>query len=410
MPLLINQPVPAPAADATAAPAAAAANADRTRGAPAGAAAPRNQRARIDPTVDDPGAALTPMQVALAHIESHTASLRDGLSDLLSEKGKELTLLRHRIHTKDRTLSRLEKDDDRLPVSARLSFKLSCLKGADELPEFQELANRNADVVAVFCKQLKSHIIECGKIELVFLRQKLAEQFATTIHHVVSLFHIAQQVEPAKTHPTALRLISEHADTLLKHTPSPNFTAVYTTVNDVGTLSLADRQNTNVRAAEIRRALEAVFVASWDAYLTTSAAQDLALDLRKHAREHLLANKTEEAANMVDDELPATRQQLQDLINLEVSRATKKLAQRRPSDRTSKNSTRGRTSDTSGASQRNPSRRRGNSSASAPPRRGGRAAGPSNGGAAAKTKSNKKRSISQSKQRGSGKPNGRKRS
>ena len=124
----------------------------------------QNTQARVDKTVATPGEDLSPLQTAFKHIESHTKSLQPGLSDLLLEKGKEITTLRHQIYTKEKNLPRLEKDEEQILVSARLHFTLTESKEAEELPEFIELQTETKLYVNGVRKELKKKIIAAGKI------------------------------------------------------------------------------------------------------------------------------------------------------------------------------------------------------------------------------------------------------
>ena len=300
----------------------------------------RNTRPRVDFSVNQ-GSNQTPLELAGAQIERHTVSLQDGLSDLLLVKGKEILSLRHKIFSKTFALTKLESHETRIPVSARVAFKLSCMKGVEEEPGFQDLFTRNASLVDTFRKNLKNHIVECGKIEALFMTKRLAEAYAVALSQVVAMFHIAQRVASDKNHPTALRLLADHHATLLKHSDVTTFAEVYTTSNNVGDLSAAMRANFNADTTEMRRAIEAVFISSWDLYLEEHKKRQLVLDLKRHYRETILTEKTEDAGMIVDNELPADREQLQELINKEVSRATAKI-QNKTKATAAKNSQRGR--------------------------------------------------------------------
>ena len=268
-------------------------------------------------------------------------SLQDGLSDLLLVKGKEILSLRHKIFSKIFSLTKLESHETRIPVSARVAFKLSCMKGVEEDQGFQDLFTRNASLVDTFRKNLKSQIIECGKIEALFMTKKLAEAYAVALSQVVAMFHIAQRVASDKNHPTALRLLADHHATLLKHSDATTFEEVYITSNNVGDLNSVMRANINANTTEMRRAIEAVFIDSWDLYLEEHKKWQLVLDLKRQYRETILTEKTEDAGMIIDNELPADREQLQELITKEVSLATAKI-QNKTKATAAKNSQRGR--------------------------------------------------------------------
>jgi hypothetical protein len=315
-------------------------------------AATRNQRPRVDFTIDS-SSTLSPLETAVKMIEGSTESLHDGIADLLLLKGKELITLRHRLASKESAINSLESHETRIPVSARVDFKLSCMKGVEETQDFNDLQARNTTLLDTFRKDLKAHVIECGRIEIVFLEKQLATIFAKTISQVTAMFHVAQGVDPAKNHPTALKMITENPLTLLKHLDEADaldFKNLYLQVNTVGTLTEAERTNTNPNADDIRRALVSIFVSPWDRYLEAQKAKEMAITLRKHMREHVLVDMTADAVNVVDQELPATREQLAELIQKEVARATKQRKDKENS-KSAKNNSRGRKK--TGASQTN---------------------------------------------------------
>ena len=377
----------------------------------------RNTRHRVDFSIDQ-GSNKTPLETAIAQIESHTASLQDGLSDLLLVKGKIILDLRHKIFSKNFALTKLESHETRIPVSARVDFKLSCMKGVEGDTGFQDLLTRNANLVDTFRKNLKSHIIECGKMEVCFMTKHLAETYAVALAQVVAMFHIAQRVAPDKNHPTALRLLADHSASLLKHSDATTFVATYINSNNVGHLNDAALANFNASTAEMKRAIEAVFVSSWDQYLEAHKKKQMILDLKRQYRETLLTEKTEDAAMIVDNELPADREQLQELINKEVSRATAKLTNQKKAAAL-KNAQRGRKKKT-GADQRNqtkkqtskkkPSNKNKSPSAHKKDRTNDKADGQDNAGTRGRGKESRSRSRSKSKSKKNAKSRARKQS
>jgi hypothetical protein len=68
-----------------------------------------NTRSRVDPSVHSPGFQVqSPIMVAENHIISHTSSLHEGLATLLSDKGKKILALKHKLFLKERNISRME--------------------------------------------------------------------------------------------------------------------------------------------------------------------------------------------------------------------------------------------------------------------------------------------------------------
>jgi hypothetical protein len=105
--------------------------------------------------------------------------------------------------------------------------------------------------------------------------------------------------------------------------------------------------------ATIHRTLESVFTTPWDYYLNQHKENELSISLKKKAKEALAIQATEDAAMEADAEVPATHQQLQDLIQREATKiANKRIQQEITALRKAalgKNNQRGHTS--KGASQ-----------------------------------------------------------
>ena len=208
----------------------------------------------------------------------------------------------------------MESDEDYIPISARVDFRLSAVKEAEELPEYIALKESVKDLIQAQQKSLKAAIIACAKIERGVLQTTLNRHFCESIHAVTSLFHLVQQKSDDSVGNTVYKLMEKYADTLLKHSPQDNgqFMVLY-----LETIDVADQPEVDIDAAHgvaIKRAIESVFVLSWDRYLAQVKENELALSLKKRAKTALQERKTEDATMLIDDELPTDRVQLDELI------------------------------------------------------------------------------------------------
>jgi hypothetical protein len=155
-----------------------------------------------------------------------------------------------------------------------------------------------------------------------------------------------------------------YSEALLKHTglPANEFLGLYTTTLDVPAIDPnVQEQHPTTRIGEIKRAIESVFVLSWDKFLATVRENQLSISLKKEAKATLLAAKTEDATMEIDNEIPADRAQLQELIRKEALKLQKSMIKEEVSNQLrSKNGTGGPSS----ASQKKkiPGRNQGNSS------------------------------------------------
>lgn len=319
------------------------------------------KKARFDHSVATPGQikGQSPLLSAQAHITDHIESLHDGIATLLLARGKEHLALAHRIFIKDSNIARMEKDDEYIPISARINFRLQAIPAADELHEYKALKEETATLVATQQKQLKAAIITCAKLERGLLQKDLDSHYCESIHSVASLFHVVQGNTDKPVGDTVKHLFTNHADALLKHS---KLSSLEHLIRYRELFNLPDFDDTiEIDASHgiaIVRAIESVFVSSWDCYLSQAKANSIALTLKKCAKASLLERKTEDATMLLDDELPTDRIQLQALIKKEAHLLAKNLIKTEVASQlksAAKNPQRGPPAGT-GASRKNKSR------------------------------------------------------
>jgi hypothetical protein len=311
------------AASESQAPAMAPTQANPTQAASTG----RNVRARIDNSVATPGQVKTfsPLRAAEDFIKSHIESLREGIAPLCLDKGKKFLSLQHRYFTKAKTVIRMEQDDDYVPISARVDFKVKALKEAEELPEFIELQNETKALIKTHQQSLKLLIIKSCTIEEDYLDNAVNRHTAESIHAIVSLFLVAQEVSTSCTDAVALAILEDHGESILRHVglePSA-FIILYRSTLQVN--PVLERAAPAPSHSPISTALNAIFNLSWDHYLRQEKDNQLAISLKKQAKEVMLASHTEDATMDIDAEIPADRQQLKDLIRHEARAMAKTM-------------------------------------------------------------------------------------
>ena len=240
----------------------------------------------------------------------------------------------------------MEADDDYIPVSARVEFRLQAVKEAEELPEFKQLQDQAAVVIKEKQVALKKLVIDTIKLERKILQEKLNKHFCESIFLTTKLFLTAQSVDTAQSHHFVARMLEQHAASLLKHTGCTvaEFSALYKATLQVENLppDSTDTQNSQ-HIGSIKRAIESVFVLSWDRYLHQVKENELSISLKKEVKEQLLWKKTEDAAMEIDNELPVEPEQLRDLIRREAEAMAKKFVRKEVDAKlsTAKNSRRG---------------------------------------------------------------------
>jgi hypothetical protein len=293
------------AASDSQAPAMAPTQANSNQAAPTG----RNVRARIDNYVATPGQVNTysPLRAAEDFIKSHIESLREGIAPLCLDKGKTFLSLQHRYFMKAKTVIRMEQDDDYVPILARVDFKVKALKEAEELPEFIELQNETKALIKTHQQSLKLLIIKSCTIEEDYLDNAVNKHTAESIHAIVSLFLVAQEVSTSRTDAVALTNLKDHGESILRHVglePSA-FVSLYRSTLQVN--PALERADTAPSHPPISTALNAIFNLSWDHYLRQEKDNQLAISLKKQAKEVMVASHTEDATMDIYAEIPADR-------------------------------------------------------------------------------------------------------
>jgi hypothetical protein len=78
----------------------------------------------------------------------------------------------------------------------------------------------------------------------------------------------------------------------------------------------------------VKRHIESTFITAWDTYLQRQRDKELSLALKKKTKEVIQTQAIEEADMEIDAELPASRQQLQDLIQREAKKLARSMIQK----------------------------------------------------------------------------------
>jgi hypothetical protein len=272
----------------------------------------RPKRARIDATVAPPGnsAYKTPLARAEKHIIRTTASLHEGIATLLLDLGKSHLALSHRAYTKAMNIKRMQDDEEYVPVSARIAFRLQVSKEAEESHEYIALQEETAQFIKGMRLELKKRVIACAKIELNTIQEQRSRHLCEAMLATCNIFHVAQGIPERDVHWTVKSILDKHSDSLLRYYNESNQDFITLYVATTGVTLKEDDEPDYEPPVEIHRTSEDVFVTSWAMYLHQTETNKISLTLKKRVKETLLAKKTANATMTVDDELPADRQTL----------------------------------------------------------------------------------------------------
>ena len=340
-------------------------------------AAPK--RTRFDATAQISTETKSPLALATAQISLHVLSLQPGIASILLNLGKDILVSRKRLFEKERQVRKMEQDVELLPTSARIDFIPRVSKAMELSAEYITLKEEAETAKGVYQRQCKGFIIRALKIDIKALRATLQKELAKAFCVTAKAFLIADGFEIVNLQRLANTLLDRHHETLLTDLQStlPEFRAIYIEANGLTVLPdpLMPADNLpHVKAAAVAahtaalaahrialaahdslvipppappqppppdppappdpaqretirvfRTLESVFILPWRIYNDSRVRNERTLALKKLSTEYLTETATEEAQMDLDLEVPADRQQLQELIRKQSDTANKKL-------------------------------------------------------------------------------------
>ena len=309
--------------------------------------APPAKRTRLDASALTPAddKAITPMAAARQSLQTNCASLQPEIATILSKLGLERLQTLHKISHKKTQAQKIEDDDDFIPRSARVNFTLSASKLVEQDVEYTRLLDETSVIVTTFQAALKSKILAVAKLEVSALKSKSGSDFAVSLRLAVQACLLCEPTTPnLDTDQVVNTLLQEYSATLLAHLDLNlgAFRAVYKRTHTLITLPAAfplvlpdpiphhpvfglPTQATLQVIAKVHRTLETTFLTPWSSYLDVQARNTISLQLKKLGETHFTAAATDAATMVVDAEGAAEPQLIKDLIQTQVTVATRSL-------------------------------------------------------------------------------------
>jgi hypothetical protein len=154
---------------------------------------------------------------------------------------------------------------------------VKALNEAEELPEFIELQNETTSLIKTHQKSLKLLIMKSCIIEEYYLDNAVNKHVAESIHAVVSLFLVAQEIITSCTDAVALAILEYHGESILRHIGLEpiDFITLYRITLQVN--PDVERNEAAPSHYTIGTALNATFNLSWDNYLKQDKDNKLAI-------------------------------------------------------------------------------------------------------------------------------------
>jgi hypothetical protein len=114
----------------------------------------------------DTNNAKPPMVLAEAKVRSFVASLHSELASIIEKLAKEHLTLLSKLHIKKNMLKKLEDNEDFIPRSARIEFRLTGSKRTELSAEFIALQEETTIMVQTYRKALREQVIKSLRIDI----------------------------------------------------------------------------------------------------------------------------------------------------------------------------------------------------------------------------------------------------
>ena len=322
------------------------------------------KRVRIDPQPREGNTAnqtnssrVSPTQKAEEQLERGIASRPTELQQLMSYHGKRIIKLQRDIFNKKNTYKKMEDNPDYIPRSAKLNFQLTFSKETEERDEQRtsNLRERAEEAKNLFQTTVKTLIIAAAKEDRDTLKLQLWEETAIAMHSITKSHIIASDLKDDPCPHTMVHNVLRNCsgDTLIEDYGGMNinnFLTAYTKAHGLATMPAAveinavpddleapDRDTlmaaahaatnhpTNRGIARLYKFFMECIHDPWTAFLKQTDLNEKALALKQINAEIIEGQATEATAMQVDQEVPADRQQLNDLISNKVRSETQQM-------------------------------------------------------------------------------------
>ena len=252
----------------------------------------------------------------------------------------------------------MAEDDTFIPRSARLESTFHMSKKAEQSLEFIALKQETDEHLISFRKILRDQVLKATKIELDTLVDTIQEVYARSIRVIAEAFLICDNKnDTTSPHEVLSFMLQSDTDAarLLKYiniSSSQQFFEVYKSVHSLPSFPIrsatqpqsqsttaTDSNNSSIffhtqsqqsqqqvtqhrdpymgQTDKIKRAIEAVFVESFDSYVLQCKKNEIDLSLKKLTVSHFTEESTHSTQMELDQEPAVNRNQLRDLIRKE---------------------------------------------------------------------------------------------
>ena len=311
----------------------------------------RVRRARIQINGQPGAKPLQPIAAAHQELEKYCASLQQSRATLSTEDGAHYLKCLTGALNKYQQRLKLEQDEGRIPNSAMLKFELSPTELLKEDPGFKDLHAETQALVKQCRLVLRHQVYKCIILEQTAFHTSAIRQMLTHLDYICTASLAMQPAlkqlvpepyqlpmlvlacfypEACKHHPAHLvdpatpdDMISQYklAMDLAPETPVPILAATLQGYLSGALTPIPAEHKLLVKQTKlICKHMARTFIDPWDAYIDQKRTLELELTERRLAAEHRARRATEDTQMVLDDEAPASRQVLQQIVDSSVQR------------------------------------------------------------------------------------------
>jgi len=382
----------------------------------------QTKRTRIDASAASPSdTATTPMASARNSISTYVESLQPEVATILKRLAVEFLVSLHRLFMKQKQVTKLENDDELIPISARVNFTLKCSKLVEQDEEYLSLVSETNEIVKTFQNDLRAKIIATAKLEVTKLKAIAVDTFTKNLRMTVQTLLVCESGIPLDRLDKVINTLFHVYDTKLFGFLDLSLEQMKSTYKRVHSLpnlpppfmtelpssqranAITGTQSTQIPPStpilnllsKVWRDIDSIFILPWTQYLHVIDRNAKSLELKSLSEDFFQSKSTDDTEMQVEEEPPVDPQILKDLIRTQVAAETKKLSNEvnRLKTALARHQAKNGPRDPSGASKK----------------LGKQAAGPSNATADAKKKKERQKSKKKSQQSSNKNPSNSKR-
>ena len=282
------------------------------------------------------------------------------LQPIMFHHGEALLNLHRKIHKKNQIISKMEDATaGYIPRAARLNLTLTVMKATKERdqPTITNLEDNLRAAKEQFETAAKTIFIEAAKEDKKTLQQELLKETILYIKNLAEAYILLEGIGcsvDAKVQAILTHVSTTHFS-IAGQISADTLRTAYNTTYQLGTLpeaipipvlqaagqyttpalyaeatqarAMATQNSTNIGLPALEKHCHDILVAPWQAWIAQNDANERSRAVLKATTQHIEGTATDEAAMLVEQEVPQEQQQIRDLVKNNVAEATKPLLQ-----------------------------------------------------------------------------------